>query len=83
MFDKGNLWYQNEGSLKKAEILRLIEALPDKIDLDDLMQGLRLLRVIEMGEAAAAAGDVLAHEEVVKLTYEWRDNPPDGGSPVT
>jgi predicted transcriptional regulator len=58
--------------MKKQEILELVQELPDEVDVEILMERLYVLRTIEIGEAAAAAGDVLTHEEVVRLTEEWK-----------
>ena len=71
-------WYGDrragKSSVKKQAILRLVQELPDEIDVDDLMDRLHLLKSIEAGERAATAGDVLTHEEVIRLTEEWRTN---------
>lgn len=58
--------------MRKNAVVELVRAMPDEIDVDDLIDRLFLLAKIEASEAAAAAGDVLSHDEVVRLSDEWR-----------
>jgi predicted transcriptional regulator len=57
--------------VKKQEVLDLVQGMPDEIDTEDLMYRLYLKAKIDAGEADIAAGDVVSHEEVVRLTEEW------------
>lgn len=59
-------------AVRKNAVVELLRAMPDEIDVDDLIDRLFLLAKIEASEAAAAAGDVLSHDEVVRLSDEWR-----------
>lgn len=58
--------------MKKNAVVDLVRAMPDEIDVDDLIDRLFLLAKIEASEAAIAAGDVLSHDEVVRMSDEWR-----------
>jgi hypothetical protein len=57
--------------MKKHDVLALLHEMPDDIDPDDLMYRLYLRQKIEAAEAAAEAGDVLPHEEVVRRSETW------------
>jgi len=57
--------------MKKAEILQLVQDLPDEIDPEELMYRIYLMRKIQEGEEAIAQGDLLTHEEVVRISDEW------------
>ena len=43
----------------------------DDIDLDDLLYRLYLKQELKTSEAAIVAGDVLTHDDVVRLSDEW------------
>ena len=57
--------------LKKADIIRALENLPDEVDPEDVMYRVYVLEKIAQGEAAIQAGDVLTQEEVERITEEW------------
>ncbi|HEX7343942.1 MAG TPA: hypothetical protein VF398_06740 [bacterium] len=57
--------------MKKNEVLELLREMPDDIDADDLIYRLYLKQKLEVGEAAAEAGDLMSHEEVVRRSNEW------------
>ena len=57
--------------MKKSDILALLHEMPDDIDTDDLMYRLYLRQKIEVAEAAAEAGDVIPHDEVVRRSDAW------------
>jgi predicted transcriptional regulator len=57
--------------VKKNEVLELLRDLPDEVDADDLIYRLYLMQKLERSEAAAEAGDLIPHEEVVKRSAEW------------
>ena len=57
--------------VKKVELLEIIRKLPEDIDLEKLMYTLYVRRQIEIGLAAADAGDEISHEEFEKLSEEW------------
>jgi hypothetical protein len=52
--------------MSKNQIIEVIEALPDDVDLDTLIEKLYLLRRLELAEEEIAAGKVIEHEEVEK-----------------
>lgn len=61
-----------EGSLlKKCDVIDLLRDMPEEINTEDLIYRLYLKDKLEASEAAAAAGDVLSHEEVVRITDGW------------
>ena len=45
--------------------------MPEEIDVDDLMYRLYLRQKLEAAEAAAEAGDLIHHDEVVRRSDEW------------
>lgn len=57
--------------MKKHDVLALLHEMPDDIDPDDLMYRLYLRHKIEAAEAAAEAGDVIAHDEVLRRSDAW------------
>lgn len=57
--------------MKKSDVLHLLQAMPDHFDADELMDRLYVIRQIEASEVDIAAGDVIPHEEVVRITDEW------------
>lgn len=60
-----------EAAMKKEEVLRLLGDLPDEFPPDELMYRLYLKQKMDHAEAAATAGDVFTHEEVVRISDEW------------
>jgi hypothetical protein len=57
--------------VKKSDVLDVLSNMPDDIDPDDLLYRLYLKRELEIAEGEVAAGDVLPHDEVVRLSREW------------
>jgi hypothetical protein len=57
--------------MKKHDVLELLREMPDDLDADDLMYRLYLKQKLETAEAAAAAGDILPHDEVVRQSDAW------------
>lgn len=57
--------------MKKHDVLALLHEMPDDIDTDDLMYRLYLRQKIEVAEDAAEAGDVMAHDEMLRLSDAW------------
>ena len=58
-------------AVKKAEVLRLLQTMPEEIDAEDLMYRLYVMQKIEEGEEAIRSGDVVTHEEMIKISDEW------------
>jgi hypothetical protein len=59
--------------MKKADVLKLLDEMPDEIDIEKLMYTLYVRRQIEIGIAAADAGDVISDEEFDREMAEWQD----------
>ncbi|MBC8521379.1 MAG: hypothetical protein H8D26_05250 [Methanomicrobia archaeon] len=57
--------------IAKQQILDMIKALPEKIDIDELMYRLYLRQKLEAAEEDVSEGRLISHEEVVKETYRW------------
>jgi hypothetical protein len=52
--------------MSKDRILEVLEALPDDVDIDSLIEKLYLLRRLEVAEEEIAAGKLVEHDEVEK-----------------
>jgi len=52
-------------------MVELLEDMPEEINTEELIYRIYLNEKIKASEAAAAAGDVLPHDEVIKLSDEW------------
>ncbi len=57
--------------IAKAEVLKLVDRMPDRFDLEELQYRLYLRQKIEAGEEDVRAGRALSHEEVVQETARW------------
>jgi len=57
--------------VKKSDVLALLREMPDDIDTDDLMYRLFMRQKLEAAEAAAATGDIISHDEVMRRSDEW------------
>ena len=55
----------------KNRILEVVEALPDDVDLDLLIEKLYLLRRLELAEEEIAAGKLIEHDDVEKRFASW------------
>jgi hypothetical protein len=60
-----------EPSMSKDRILEVVEALPDDVDVDSLIEKLYVLRRLELAEQELAAGHVIEHDEVEKRFASW------------
>jgi hypothetical protein len=45
--------------------------MPDEIDPKDLIYHLHVMQKLEIAEAAIVAGDILDHDEVVRVMDAW------------
>lgn len=45
--------------------------MPDEIEPEDLMYRIHLMQKVQAGEEAAASGDLVSHDEAVKISDEW------------
>jgi hypothetical protein len=57
--------------MQKGRILEVVDALPDDVDVDALIERLYLLRRLELAEEEVAAGRTLEHEDVEKRLASW------------
>ena len=55
----------------KQLVLDVLEALPDDCSIEDVQYELYLRQRVAEGEQAAAAGEVLPHEDVMREAREW------------
>ena len=62
-----------EGGMEAKETVRaLLERLPDDCSVEDILYHLYVLQAVERGQADAAAGRTIPHEEVEKaLRQKW------------
>ncbi len=62
-----------EGGVEAKEAVRaLLERLPDDCSVEDILYHLYVLQAVERGQADAAAGRTVPHEEVEKaLRQKW------------
>lgn len=58
-------------SLSKQDILKSIEALPDDVTINEIIDHLCYLSGIEEGLADVEAGRMFTHEEVVEQIKSW------------
>jgi predicted transcriptional regulator len=56
----------------KERILDVIQRLPDETSFDQAIYELQLIRRIERGAQEAERGDLISHEEVVRMFGEER-----------
>ncbi len=57
--------------MKKSDVLELLRDQPEDLDIDAFLYTLYIRRQIELGIAAADAGDEISQEEFEKLSEEW------------
>ena len=57
--------------MSKDRILEVVEALPDDVDVDSLIEKLYLLRRLEVAEQEIAEGKLIEHDEVEKRFASW------------
>lgn len=58
-------------TLRKQDVLDIVQAMPEEVDVDELHYRLYLFQKIREGEAAYEAGDVIPQEEVERQTESW------------
>ena len=67
--------------MNKAEILKIIDALPEDADVEDAVDELYLAAKVEEGEDDMAAGRAVSQEEAKKRMAKWlRSTPLTPGS---
>lgn len=57
--------------VRKDAVLEVLDALPDPLDLDELLYRLRLREKLEASERAIEEGRTLPHDEVVQRSEAW------------
>lgn len=57
--------------MRKERLQRILDSLPDHIDLDALIARLSLLRHLELAEEEIALGKTIDHEAVEKKFETW------------
>jgi hypothetical protein len=57
--------------MSKDRILEVIEALPDDVNIDSLIEKLYLIRRLEVAEEEIAEGKLIEHDEVEKRFASW------------
>jgi hypothetical protein len=58
--------------LPREEVLRLVNELPDDVDVDELIYRLYLRQKLAAAEADVAAGRTLSIDEVRQQSREWQ-----------
>ena len=58
-------------TIKKQKVLELIEELPDKVDIDELIYRLYLRKKIESAEYDLKKGRLVSHGNVIRETAKW------------
>jgi hypothetical protein len=61
------------GAVKKSDVIKLLDDMPEEIDIEKLMYTLYVRRQIELGLASADAGDVISDEEFDVEMAQWDD----------
>ncbi len=57
--------------IPKTEVLKLVDEMPEQLDMEELQYRLYLRQKLEAAEEDFRAGRTLTHEEVVQETAEW------------
>ncbi len=58
--------------MTKETILAAVNALPDQVTLDELIERFIFIEKVEEGFAAINHGESKTHEEVIKLVQSWQ-----------
>ena len=57
--------------LKKADVMKMIKEMPEKLDAEELMYRIYLWEKIQAGESDIRAGRVKSHDQVMKEAAKW------------
>ena len=57
--------------MHREKIKQVVDAFPEEVDMDVLMEKLYLLDKIEQGERQIAEGKCISHEEVKERLKSW------------
>lgn len=61
-------------TVTKADVLALLERMPEEIDVNDFIYRLYVIERIEQGERARREGRVVSHEEAVRRMRSWQSS---------
>jgi predicted transcriptional regulator len=62
---------QSQVLMKKSQVLKILQAMPDEFPVDALIEKLMLLQKIEEGQKQVQAGQVYTEEEAKKKLEKW------------
>lgn len=61
-------------TIRKSDVLRMIEALPDDCTVEQIQYHLHVMRKIEVGLAACEAGQMISQEEMEQRVEGWLES---------
>ena len=57
--------------MKKSTVIRTLNELPQKFDLDDLLERLMVIEKIDEALEDAKSGKTVSHDKVKKMVAKW------------
>jgi len=57
--------------IKKSSILKVLESMPERVSIDELMEKLILVEKVDRGLEQIRRGETLTHEEVKSRFSRW------------
>ena len=57
--------------MKKSTVIQTLNELPQKFDLDDLLERLMVIEKIDEALEEAKSGKTVGHEKVKKMVSKW------------
>jgi len=57
--------------MKKSTVIQTLNELPQKFDLDDLLERLMVIEKIDEALEEAKSGKTVSHEKVKKMVSKW------------
>jgi predicted transcriptional regulator len=58
----------------KQEVIGALNAMPDNVSLDEIIEELRIMNAVRRGRTAIAEGRTKTQEEVERLVESWATN---------
>ena len=55
----------------KQEVIEVLNAMPENVSLDEIIEELRIMAAVRKGRADVAAGRTKTQEEVERLVESW------------
>jgi predicted transcriptional regulator len=55
----------------KQEVIEALNAMPENVSLDEIIEGLRIMNAVRRGQTAIAEGRTKTQEEVERLVESW------------